>query len=97
MSSQNETGSKTKSQKPAKRRVRSEKRPEQSETSESKAEVVDQMISDFRKKVDKGEVKVSVGDFIRLVQLRGDLDVEEPKEIRVTWVEPTETEYAKEE
>jgi hypothetical protein len=93
MSSHKETGSSPK--KPAKRAVKREKRPEQPESSESKTQVVDQMISNFKRRVDKGEVKVTVGDFIRLVQLRGDLDVDEPKEIRVTWVEPTETESAK--
>jgi hypothetical protein len=93
MSSHKETGSSPK--KPAKRSVMHEKRPEQPESSESKTQVVDQMISNFKRRVDKGEVKVTVGDFIRLVQLRGDLDVDEPKEIRVTWVEPTETESAK--
>ncbi len=97
MSSLNKTGSKSPRKKPAKQQANDEKQSEHPETSESKTQVVDQMISDFKKKVEQGEVKVSVGDFIRLVQLRSDLDSDEPKEIRVTWVEPTETESAKEE
>ncbi len=96
MSSLNKTGGKSPKKKPAKQQA-DEKQSEQPETSESKTQVVDQMISDFKRKVEQGEVKVSVGDFIRLVQLRSDLDLDEPKEIRVTWVEPTETESAKEE
>jgi hypothetical protein len=59
--------------------------------------LVDKMIKDFAASLKKGEVKVSVGDFVRLVQLREDLDEEEePKEIRVTWVEPPEKESVNE-
>ncbi len=34
------------------------------------------------------EVKVTLADYVRLVQLKKELDEDEPKEIRVTWVEP---------
>ncbi len=59
---------------------------------ESTAKVVDELIADFRAKLKGEQVKVSVGDFIRLIQLRSELQAEEPKEIRVTWVEPAEKE-----
>jgi hypothetical protein len=58
----------------------------------SGTDLVDQMIGDFKKKLKEGEVKVTVGDFIRLLQLQGEMREEEPKEIRVTWVEPTQQE-----
>jgi hypothetical protein len=38
----------------------------------------------FKKKPLKG----TLADYIRLVQLRQELGDEEPREIRVTWVEP---------
>jgi hypothetical protein len=59
----------------------------------SKTELVDEMIGRFKKELDANKVKMTVGDYIRLVQLRNELVEEEPKEIRVTWVEPTEKEY----
>ena len=43
----------------------------------------------------KGDVKASLGDYIRLVQLQKGLEEEEPKEIRVTWIEPEETDRMK--
>jgi hypothetical protein len=55
---------------------------------------VDRMIKDFKKKLGTDKLKMSVADFIRLVQLRGELGEEAPKEIRVTWVEPIEKESA---
>jgi hypothetical protein len=36
------------------------------------------------------EVKVTMADYIRLVQLKNELDEDEPRDIRVTWVEPVE-------
>ena len=35
-----------------------------------------------------GEVKASLGDYIRLVQLHKELAEEAPREIKVTWVDP---------
>jgi hypothetical protein len=34
------------------------------------------------------EVKASLGDYIRLMQLHRELEEEEATEIKVTWVEP---------
>jgi len=34
------------------------------------------------------DVKVSLADYIRLVQLEKELDDDEPREIKVTWVNP---------
>jgi hypothetical protein len=33
------------------------------------------------------DMKATLGDYIRLVQLQKDLDDEQPKEITVTWVD----------
>jgi hypothetical protein len=37
-------------------------------------------------------VKATLGDYIRLVQLRRELGDDEPREIKVTWVDKVEAE-----
>ena len=39
---------------------------------------------------------VTVGEYVRLVQLQKEIDGDEPKDIKVTWVEPGETESSEE-
>jgi hypothetical protein len=51
----------------------------------SPAEVVDELIGLMEKKLTGQEVKVTLADYIRLVQLRKELDDDQPREIRVTW------------
>jgi hypothetical protein len=60
------------------------------------AGLVDQMIRNYAAKVKDKEVTLSVGDLIRLMQYRKELGTEDPKEIKATWVEPTEKEPATE-
>ena len=42
----------------------------------------------MEKKLGGKDVKATLGDYIRLVQLQTELEEEEPKDIKVTWVEP---------
>ncbi len=84
---QKETG---KSEKPA--RDASGGDLEEGSPKESNAKVVDELIADFKEKLKNNKVKMTVGDFIRLMQLRSELKAEQPKEIRVTWVDPAEKE-----
>ncbi len=58
----------------------------------SRAEVVKKILRRVEQKLSGGDVKPSLGDYIRLVQLHKELDEESPKEIKVTWVEPDGTE-----
>jgi len=51
--------------------------------------VVDKAILDFEENLD-GK-KVTVGDYLRLVQLQKEIDGDEPRDIECTWVEPDET------
>ncbi len=37
------------------------------------------------------DVKATIGDFIKLLQLQKELQDEDAKEIKVTWVEPVES------
>jgi hypothetical protein len=60
------------------------------------AGLVDKMIQKYTEKVNNNEVTLSVGDLIRLMQYRKELGTEDPKEIKATWVEPTEKEPATE-
>jgi hypothetical protein len=56
----------------------------------SNAELVDKALLAFEKKIETKNV--TVGDFVRLLQLQKEIDGNEPKEIKVTWVETIETE-----
>jgi hypothetical protein len=59
---------------------------------QSKAEVVEQIIEKVEQRLGDGEMKATLGDYIRLVQLQKELEEEEPGEITVTWVDPEKTE-----
>jgi hypothetical protein len=61
------------------------------------AQAVKGMLTKIEKKMKGDQMKATLGDYIRLVQLHKELDDESPKEIRVTWVEPAEKGSAKEE
>jgi hypothetical protein len=61
------------------------------------AQAVKCMLTKIEEKMSGNQMKATLGDYIRLVQLHKELDDESPKEIRVTWVEPAEKGSAKEE
>ena len=51
------------------------------------AEVVRQLLAGVEEKLKGPELKVTLADYIRLVQLQKELEQEEPREIRVRWVD----------
>jgi vacuolar-type H+-ATPase subunit E/Vma4 len=55
-----------------------------------KAQLVSKVIERIEEKLESGEMKPTVGDFIRLLQLEKELIEEQPREIKVSWVEPDE-------
>lgn len=55
-----------------------------------KAALVEQAIQSLEKRLKNDELKATVGDLIRLVQLERELEEEQPKEIKVRWIEPAE-------
>lgn len=63
-----------------------------------KTTLVRDVIHKIEEKLDKDELKPTVGDLVRLVQLEKELEEEEdrPKEIKVSWVERDEKEHASE-
>jgi hypothetical protein len=58
------------------------------ETEEERVIVVKRILTQLERKMGGEDVKATMGDYIRLVQLQKELDEEAPKEIKVTWVEP---------
>lgn len=58
----------------------------------SKTALVEKMIRNIETKLDSQEIKATLSDFIRLLQLQKELAEEKPREITVTWVEPSEKE-----
>ena len=54
--------------------------------------VLTSVITKMEDKLKEADFKPSLADFLRLVQLEQETGEEEPKEIKVTWVEPEERE-----
>ena len=61
---------------------------ERKQKKKTQAAVVKKLLENVEKKLGGEDVKASLGDYIRLVQLQQELEEEEPKDITVTWVEP---------
>jgi len=51
------------------------------------SEFVEKVLERMEEKLEGDQIKPSVGDYLRLLQYREEIEAEEPKEIRVTWVE----------
>ena len=52
-------------------------------------DVVNKLLEKMEQKLtgENSEMKVTLADYIRLLQLKKEIEDEEPKEIRVTWVD----------
>ena len=53
---------------------------------------IETMIKGFESTLKEKGAKLTVSEYIRLLQIRNEMKAEEPKEIKVTWVEPSEKE-----
>jgi hypothetical protein len=62
--------------------------------SRSNAELVGKVIANIEAKLAKDQLKPTVGDLIRLLQIKKELTEEQPREITVSWIEPDEKEDA---
>jgi hypothetical protein len=78
-------------------RPKSSDRPDEAEQRRQKASaMVEKVLETIETKIENAELKPTVGDYLRLLQYRAEIQQDEqPKEIRVTWVEPRESESAK--
>jgi len=63
------------------------KKPIKKTTRLSKAQLIRMALQNFGDKLEADEVKTSVGDFIRLLELEKEIKSQQPREIKVTWVE----------
>jgi hypothetical protein len=59
-----------------------------------KANIVDQVLAHIEAQLNANDFKASVGDFIRLLQFRKELEEKKPREIAVGWQEFLTTENA---
>lgn len=57
--------------------------------SKKQARIVHKIIERVEERLTQNVEKATLGDYIKLVQLEKELEAEMPREIRVTWVEPT--------
>ena len=64
--------------------------PVETATEESQVRLVKKLLKQVERKLSENDVKVTLGDYIRLVQLEKELEEDEPREIKVTWVNPEE-------
>lgn len=55
-----------------------------------RTEAVRALIAIVEKKIKDGEMKPTLGDYIKLVQMQKDIEEEQPRDIQVTWVDPKE-------
>ena len=61
---------------------------ERKQKKKTQAAVVEKLLKNVEKKLAGKDVKATLGDYIKLVQLQTELEEEEPKDITVTWVDP---------
>jgi hypothetical protein len=70
------------------------KHVEKTKRAKNKKALVKQVIQQIAEKLENNELKPTVGDLFRALQLQKELLEETPKEIKVSWVEAEEKEHA---
>ena len=53
------------------------------------SELLAKAIEAIESRLDSKEFKPTMGDYLKLLQMEQEMEEETPKEIKVTWVEPT--------
>ncbi|MGA2576972.1 MAG: hypothetical protein ABSH24_13205 [Bryobacteraceae bacterium] len=61
------------------------------EHQENRARIVRKAIESIEAKLGSGEMKPTLADLVRLLQIEKELNADEPREVRVQWVEPDTT------
>ncbi len=59
------------------------------------ADLLSKAIDGFEKRIQETDFKMTVGDYLKLVQMEKEHEQEGTKEIIVTWVEPAAKSYIK--
>jgi hypothetical protein len=75
---------------PAKKKAAVKKSVKKKRQNIKPSTLVSKALRGIASRIETDEMKASVGDLIRLLQLKHDIEAEQPKEITVTWVEPGE-------
>ena len=65
-----------------------EETTERKQKKKTQAAVVEKLLKNVEKKLGGEDVKATLGDYIRLMQLQKELEEDDPQDITVTWVEP---------
>jgi hypothetical protein len=61
------------------------------EQQRDRARIVRKAIESIEAKLGTAEMQPALADLVRLLQIEKELDAEEPREVRVRWVEPDKT------
>ena len=61
------------------------------EQQKHRARIVRKAIENIETRLGTQEIKPTVADLVRLLQIEKELETDEPREVRVRWVEPDET------
>ena len=57
----------------------------------TKADVIREAIKIFEEKFKSANIKITASEYIRLLELLQQVDEVKPREIRIKWVQPSET------
>ena len=57
----------------------------------TKADVIREAIKIFEEKFKSANIKITASEYIRLLELQQQMNEEKPREIRIRWVQPSET------
>ncbi len=52
------------------------------------------LLAQVESQVDKGNMRASLTDYIRLLQMQRECDEQEPRSVEVKWIEPTEADQS---
>ncbi len=63
---------------------------------EKQAFLINKLVNNIEEKIDANELKATLGDLIRLMQIQKELEENHPREIKVTWVETPEATFESE-
>ncbi|HXM41619.1 MAG TPA: hypothetical protein VN924_10225 [Bryobacteraceae bacterium] len=61
------------------------------EQRQHRARIVRKAIESIEAKLGSAEMKPTLADLVRLLQTEKELNADEPREVRVRWIEPDET------
>ena len=75
-------------------KARDARRRASDKRADDRADLVEKIIQSVEANLRSHKVKATLADFIRLLHLQKELQLDRPKEIKITWVETAEEESA---